>query len=451
MTTPSAPDHYEVLGVAQDATTVQIRAAHRAAMREHHPDLHPDADLAHVQALNAAMATLTNASARAEYDRLRSRGLGDEEPDVDVEDLEEEWGVEETWESDPAPTPPRSNFRAGPPVAPTAGAAAEAPSEPSAAPGEGSGPGVAVPSRWVWRVSIVGVLALAPVLVVAAVRPSVATTAVGPLAAIGAVVVCVLLGAGVAGWLTRRRQQPRTDRATSIGAQGCLVALAAVPPVLVGEWSLLLCLGQGFGLGLVLGLFVVPLWRLQRSLNRVVTASALRSFAVFGEKPAGAAADMVERTLADVLDDRSVRLLRTSRPDALFTHAFVRGKNVALVRALVLPPRAAGSLRWSGDSVLLDVAGGAVPVEALVGPYGRAMGEVSGQMARLDARVDAWVVVFPHEHGGVRVGSADVRGMPHLLVGAQALPRVSDWLGVGEGEALVDQRVVVEVAGLLGP
>jgi len=39
---PSGPDHYRTLGVSKDALAGEIRAAHRALARRHHPDLVAD-------------------------------------------------------------------------------------------------------------------------------------------------------------------------------------------------------------------------------------------------------------------------------------------------------------------------------------------------------------------------------------------------------------------------
>ncbi len=67
-----APTHYEVLGVARSATIAQVRAAYRAAARDHHPDAGGDPD--RMRALNAAWRVLGDPVRRAAYDRqLRLR------------------------------------------------------------------------------------------------------------------------------------------------------------------------------------------------------------------------------------------------------------------------------------------------------------------------------------------------------------------------------------------
>jgi hypothetical protein len=84
--------HYEVLGVAPSATADQVRAAYRAAARDHHPDAGGDAG--RMQAVNAAWRVLGDPVRRAAYDReldgrsARARHAGDFGlTDVDLTDL----------------------------------------------------------------------------------------------------------------------------------------------------------------------------------------------------------------------------------------------------------------------------------------------------------------------------------------------------------------------------
>lgn len=71
-------DAYAVLGVAPDATQEQLKAAHRALVRRHHPDLAaPDERAAatrRVQDVNVAYGLVRDPQRRAEYDRLRGAG-----------------------------------------------------------------------------------------------------------------------------------------------------------------------------------------------------------------------------------------------------------------------------------------------------------------------------------------------------------------------------------------
>jgi hypothetical protein len=67
-----APTHYEVLGVSPKATVAEVRAAYRAAARDHHPDAGGDAD--RMRQLNAAWQVLGDPVRRAAYDRVLARG-----------------------------------------------------------------------------------------------------------------------------------------------------------------------------------------------------------------------------------------------------------------------------------------------------------------------------------------------------------------------------------------
>ena len=69
-------DPYAVLGVARDATPLQVARAHRRLAKRHHPDLHPDAaDQRAMHRINAAWRVLSAPSLRADFDR-RHPGAG---------------------------------------------------------------------------------------------------------------------------------------------------------------------------------------------------------------------------------------------------------------------------------------------------------------------------------------------------------------------------------------
>lgn len=76
---------YEVLGVAPEATPVEIRQAHRQAVRASHPDVvgHREAE-ADLRAVNAAWAVLSNPDRRAEYDASLRLGQRTDVPRMSV-------------------------------------------------------------------------------------------------------------------------------------------------------------------------------------------------------------------------------------------------------------------------------------------------------------------------------------------------------------------------------
>lgn len=71
---PTEPDHYTVLGVARNATVIEVRAAYRKLARENHPDANPspDAEIA-MRRINLAWEILRDVERRSQYDRLLPR------------------------------------------------------------------------------------------------------------------------------------------------------------------------------------------------------------------------------------------------------------------------------------------------------------------------------------------------------------------------------------------
>jgi hypothetical protein len=75
-------DAYAVLGVSPSATDEELKRAHRALVRRHHPDLAAPADrpgaTRRVQEINVAYGLVRDPEARAGYDRLRLLHVGRE-------------------------------------------------------------------------------------------------------------------------------------------------------------------------------------------------------------------------------------------------------------------------------------------------------------------------------------------------------------------------------------
>lgn len=73
----SSPNHYEVLGVAQDATETDIKKAYRALSLKYHPDRNPSPEAqSKFQTINQAYETLSDSQSRGQYDAELKYGPG---------------------------------------------------------------------------------------------------------------------------------------------------------------------------------------------------------------------------------------------------------------------------------------------------------------------------------------------------------------------------------------
>lgn len=110
-------EHYEILGLTDQASAEEIKRAYRSLIRRLHPDM-PGGDAAGAAAVQAAWTILGDPVKRAEYDKVRN------EPEpaatvADEPDFEPDWGststswgqtvdgdVVEDEDAQPAPEPP---------------------------------------------------------------------------------------------------------------------------------------------------------------------------------------------------------------------------------------------------------------------------------------------------------------------------------------------------------
>jgi hypothetical protein len=85
-------DYYTALGIAPDATEVEIKGAYRAQAKRHHPDAGPDGGSGRMAAINAAYEVLGDQRLRYAYDHFSEIDLGaspTDDPGVEHEDASE--------------------------------------------------------------------------------------------------------------------------------------------------------------------------------------------------------------------------------------------------------------------------------------------------------------------------------------------------------------------------
>ncbi|MBU6330207.1 MAG: J domain-containing protein [Acidobacteria bacterium] len=85
MTRTGDTDHYAVLGVAESASTAEIRRAYLGLARTHHPDFHESTDAAsrsanerEMQRINQAWTVLSDPDRRRRYDEQRRTPMVEE-------------------------------------------------------------------------------------------------------------------------------------------------------------------------------------------------------------------------------------------------------------------------------------------------------------------------------------------------------------------------------------
>lgn len=96
--TEQRPDHYEVLGVARNATAEEIKKAWRRKISAAHTDTNADGSTEDAAAINVAYETLSDPEKRAKYDRSLNLGGSSQERAMALDQIS---AVFSQWLDDP--------------------------------------------------------------------------------------------------------------------------------------------------------------------------------------------------------------------------------------------------------------------------------------------------------------------------------------------------------------
>lgn len=374
----STTTHYEVLGVAQDATAEDITRAYRRFARTHHPDIADPQAAQTFAAGNLAHDVLSNPDARAAYDNeLRNpTPPADETP---VDDWFEDSGWDDTDEPldvpvedvTPPPVPPQPTPQPGTPGPPSgAGSGSQAKSTPQ--PANTNDAAEPVDPTVVDNVPHPSITAAAGIL--AATPPAViglGTINITQALLIG--VAGVVLAAAVFLWQhTQKRSKPVTMPLRSTPpAVGAIALLAATATAIASTRTEN---AAAFIASLIPALFAGALTgdatHVIHQDRRIFKKKDLREYNRFGSPPPGAAAALVNRAIEPALwENRAIKVVQSAEPNAFFSHALINGTTITLLRGVASGD---GYYQWSGASLLRETPTDGL-VEVLSGDYATAL------------------------------------------------------------------------------
>lgn len=382
--------HYEVLGVASDASPVEIKKAARRLMQTHHPDRGGDEAVA--ASINTAFGVLSSPAKREEYDEfLRSGGESTEPEAPDPDSYEDEWGTADEWtdideeeeldveveEDTPGPpTPPPSE----PPEH------QDAPDGTSPAPETDSSRPTKVRTA-LQRALFLGLLP-AVLLNLAVFGESYIITAADSWtlfpaigAAVGLLVPLVLR--------SRLPQAPsaQTSIATLTANVFLVVALAFIAP---GNPLVIPALQTLIATSLGIWVLVANAAH-HRLAERVISSQGLREDGtLFGPSTGDTSGELLTSTLWNCLarpEMHAARAFQTADAENHFTKALLLGDRVALLRPVFIPdsliPSHSPAFYWSPPSLFLQSPTSGVPTPILrmdLADYRASFKRVAGQL-----------------------------------------------------------------------
>lgn len=452
---------YEALGVTQDASSEEIKKAHRKVMRVYHPDIYSGSreDAEQMSAyINRAYATLSDPQERAAYDAF----LRGEEPapdpgeDGEQEPFEDTWGEEADWEEvvdeevvdDPEPTPePESD----PEPEPTPNPAPSAPDtwETTAASISDDDVRFTTPLTGLLPPLLVTLGGLIAGLILSLTVPDLAGytgfSVAGFLAILGA-----LLAITLAILAKKKHAEP------SLPPRPLLIAIGTVASAIIVALLLLGFTPLGAGIITAASTFVgthllLRALAVRSLLEQSVKAGALAKNNTFGSLPGGVGPDLLNRTLSALYAIPSVRIMRNADNDGLFSHAVTNGNKVAFIKAIT---GFSGLYRWSGPSLLRDrggASGPSIPEEVLRATYREFSLKTRAKLPK-GVEVDTWLFVYTQDGDRIIFPGNTSDGNPQVTAPDVGLDQVGRFLVDGEAEnPTVDQETFVKTfIALLG-
>lgn len=449
---------YETLGVHAEATTEEIKKAHRKAMRVYHPDLYqgdPREGEQIASRLNDAYATLSNDGERARYDAsLRGETpAGEPTTEGDSEPFEDTWGTEEAWdvpleeevaEDEPAPAP-----------------------APDPTPKPSPDPAPPRPKDTSWqaqaetitpdRVRFTTPLSNIKVPLLITLGGTLAGIALGLIADHTGITTTTALAVGGAavggiGNVLLRKKHAKPKAVTHpLGTAITMVAIALIAlPILLGltpvSAGLIAAISAATGTVILTRALAV-----RSMLERSVTASDLRKNNLFGGLPGGVAPDLLDSTLAAFYAVPSVRIMRNPEANGLFSHAVINGNKVAFIKPIT---GHSGLYRWSGPSLLLERSRSAAPTmpeEVLRGPYSAFSGKIANALPK-NIETSSWLFVYTPDGDRIVYPRDNGVGNPQVTAPDVGLDQVGRFLIDGNTESpTVDQETFLKAfSALLG-
>lgn len=464
------PTHYDTLGIPADAPAEDIKVAFRRLMREHHPDLAGPEGQAMSARVSEAYDILSTPGSREAYDQslIWDAQPVTQDPWAD-ETYADAWGEDAEWgdlppESEPTPEQwgeevlddeivDEPSHPASPPSESTLTSdqtpTAPAPPEPSQKGrwpmGEYPEPRYRTPMMLlpIW----VGIAVLWAVIGVVLTWTGTSPVEMATDQAKG-IIIAVAAVMGIVLGIIISQKPPKVKRwslrwGIIDGATVFVVALALAifafgylrpqQAVFAGAEQIVLSLAAGvFMVRQTLGI--------QKRLNKVIPATALRKSNIFGNVPGGVAADLIDTDLTRFVDLPALRMFRSGMDDSPFTHAVIVGERLALVRAV---QGNSGTYRWSGPSLLSQDSGGGFPEERLRGPFDAAL-----RAARegFPGKVEAWLIVYTLD--GAVYSTPDPQ-RPTVRDAEEGLIEIGEFLLSGDVVQVDQQKVASAIRALI--